>query len=136
MLCIRRRSRLLTWSPAGTFLQLFVCASGSRKRDFVRQMHQTRPSCCHVCFFLPAGVVVELLALPQTGLWTLPALTQAGVGVEGLIPGTLRSTHTATQLLVPPLAGRTPLPLSLTFTLTFTCKRTERRIKREGYKLK
>lgn len=69
---------------------------------------------------LPAGVVVELLALPQTRLWALPALTQAGVGVEGLIPGTLGGAHTATQLLVPPLAGGAPLPLALTFTLAFT----------------
>lgn len=67
-----------------------------------------------------AGVSVELLALLQTGRQTLPALTQAGVGVQRLVPGTLCSTHTPAQLLFPALAGRAQLPLALTFTLTFT----------------
>lgn len=67
-----------------------------------------------------AGVGFEPLALPQTRLRTLSALTQAGVGVEGLIPGTLCGTHAATQLVVPPLAGRAPLPLTLTYALAFT----------------
>lgn len=72
------------------------------------------------CDSLPAGVWVELLALSQTRLRALPALTQAGVWVEWLIPGTLCSADAATQLLVPPLAGGAQLPLTLTFTLAFT----------------
>lgn len=67
-----------------------------------------------------AGVGVEPLALPQTRLWALSALAQAGVGVQGLVPGTLCGAHAATQLLIPPLAGGTQLPLTLTFTLAFT----------------
>lgn len=69
---------------------------------------------------LPAGVVVELLALPQTRLWTLSTLTRTGVGVEGLIPWTLCSTYTATQLLIPPLSCGTQPTIILTFTLAFT----------------
>lgn len=69
---------------------------------------------------VPAGVGVEPLALAQTRLRTLPALTQAGVGVQGLVPGALGGAHAAAQLVVPPLAGGTPLPLTLTFALAFT----------------
>lgn len=69
---------------------------------------------------LPAGVAVELLALPQTRLRTLPALTQAGVRVQRLIPGAVGGTHAAAQVVVPPLARGTPLPLTMTFTLAFT----------------
>lgn len=67
-----------------------------------------------------ARVGVKPLALPQTRLRTLSTLTQAGVGVQGLVPGTLRGTHTATQFLIPPLARWAPLPLTLTFTLALT----------------
>lgn len=67
-----------------------------------------------------AGVGVEPLALPQTRLWALSALTQAGVGVQGLVPGTVCSAHAATQLLVPPLASRAQFPLGWTFTLALT----------------
>lgn len=65
----------------------------------------------------PAGVGVELLALPQTRLWTLSALTQAGIGVQGLVPGTVRRAHAAAQLVIPPLASRTRLPLTLPLAL-------------------
>lgn len=67
-----------------------------------------------------AGVWVELLSLPHARLMTLSALTQAGIRVQGLVPGTLRGAHTATQLIIPPLAGRARLPLALTFALAFT----------------
>lgn len=80
---------------------------------------------------LPAGVGVEPPALPQTRLWTLSALTQAGVGVEGLVPRTLCGAHTATQLFIPPLSGGTQPPLTLTFTLAFTLERKEFNMKRK-----
>lgn len=67
-----------------------------------------------------ALVAVEPLALPQTRFRTLPALTQAGVGVQRLALGTLCGAHAAAQVVVPPLARGTPLPLALTFTLAFT----------------
>ena len=45
---------------------------------------------------LPAGVCVELLALPQTGLMTLSALAEAGVRVQGLVAGATGSADTPT----------------------------------------
>ena len=69
---------------------------------------------------VPAVVGVELLSLPQTRLWTLSALTQAGVWVQGLVPWTLHRAHTPAQLVVPPLASGTQLPLDLSFTLALT----------------
>lgn len=78
---------------------------------------------CRLC--LPAGVGVEPLALSQTWLWALSALTHAGVGVEGLVPRTLCGTHTATQLFVPTLSTGTQPSISLTFTLALTLEKKE-----------
>lgn len=114
---------LLSTAPCDWLIPLRPHVVGDALADLVTVV---KPSLAHTPG-LPArqpvttaGVGVEPLALPQTGLRTLSALAQAGVGVEGLIPGTHCITHTAAQLLIPPLAGRAPLPLSLTFTLTFT----------------
>lgn len=65
-----------------------------------------------------AGVGVEPLALPKTRLWTFPALTEAGVGVQRLVPRTICRTDAATQLVIPPLASRAKL-VTLAFTLAF-----------------
>lgn len=68
----------------------------------------------------PAGSGVEAFALQQTGLGALPALAQAGVRIERLVPGTLGGAHAPTQVLVPPLTSGTQLALTLTFTLALT----------------
>lgn len=78
------------------------------------------PSYDKLHLHLPASVAVELLALPQTRLYTLSTLTRAGVRVEGLIPWTLGSTYTAAQLLIPSLTCGTQPTVTLTFTLAFT----------------
>lgn len=96
---------------------MFACPFPQREKTGSKPGRGQTPA---TLLHLPAGVGVEPLALPQTRLRTLSALAQAGVGVQGLIPGTLCGAHTAAQLLVPPLAGGAPLPLALTFTLAFT----------------
>lgn len=67
-----------------------------------------------------AGVAVEPLALKKTRLWSFPALTEAGVGVQRLISRTICGANAAAQLVIPPLASRAKLPIGWAFTLAFT----------------